>query len=593
MAVQEVKRGASFLVEETAPQDIFTPEDFSEEHRMIAKTTRDFVKNEVEPHIEALEHKDFELTRKLVREIGELGLLGAGIAEDYGGTGHDTISPLLITACLAGAGSLTLVLGCHLGIGMLPLVFFGTKAQKRKYLPGLVSGEKIGAYALTEPLSGSDALSMRTKAVLSEDGKYYVLNGEKQFITNGGFADVIFTYARVDDKVTAFIVERDFEGVSTGNEERKMGIRGSSTVSVIFEDAKIPADNVLFELGRGHVVALNILNIGRLKLAGACVEGAKIAIETSVKYAKSREQFGQPIARFGLIKQKIADMATRSYVAESMFWRTGGLLDKSLAVADLSAEDAGKQTADRIAEYATECAINKVCCSELLDFVVDEAVQIHGGYGYIEDYPVERMYRDSRINRIFEGTNEINRLTTLDFILRKALKNEIPLFDAAKRLGTDVLSIEPAFPSLEDAPLEYERRLVENAKKVFVLLAGQAAQRFGLELPNEQEILGYLSDIAIETYGMESAVLRTLKAIEAEGADAAGTKIEMCRVYVNDTMKRIDDWASRILANLETGDMLHIQLGILRKLSMTVPIDSIAARRRIADRIIEAEMYVC
>lgn len=593
MEVQEIKKGASFLVEGTSPQEIFTPEDFTDEHRMIIKTTKDFVKNEVQPNIETIEHKDFELTRKLTQQAGEIGLLGAGIEERFGGTGADTIAPLIITANLAGAGSLALTMGCHLGIGMLPIVYFGNMSQKEKYLPGLASGEKIGAYALTEPLSGSDALSLRTKAVLSDDGKYYVLNGEKQFITNGGFADVIITYARVDDKVTAFIVERGFEGVSTGPEEKKMGVRGSSTTSVVFEDAKIPVENVLFEIGRGHVVALNILNVGRLKLAGACAEGAKICIEYSAKYAKTREQFGKPICQFGLIKHKLAEMATRTYIADSMFWRTGGLVDGILASVDLLAEDSGQQSAKGISEYATECAINKVYCSEVLDFVADEAVQIHGGYGFIEEYPVERIYRDNRINRIFEGTNEINRLTTLDWIMRKALKNDIPLFDEAKKLSGELLTIEPAFPSLEDGPLEYQQKLVDMAKKVFLLTAGAAAQKYGLELPEEQEVLGFLSDIAIEIYAMESGLLRTQKAVESVGEEESSVKIDMVKVYVNEAMKRIDDYASQILAAMETGDVLHIQLGALRKLSSLVPINTIETRRRIADRIIEAENYAC
>jgi alkylation response protein AidB-like acyl-CoA dehydrogenase len=519
--------------------------------------------------------------------------LGAGIEERFGGTGADTIAPLIITANLAGAGSITLTLGCHLGIGMLPIVYFGSTSQKEKYLPGLTSGNKIGAYALTEPLSGSDALSMKSKAVLSDDGKFYVLNGEKQFITNGGFADVIITYARVDDKVTAFIVERDFEGVSTGPEEKKMGIRGSSTTSVVFEDAKIPVENLLFESGKGHVVALNILNVGRLKLAGACAEGAKMCIELAVKYAKDRQQFGKPICQFGLIKHKLAEMATRTYIADSMFWRTGGQVDGILAMVDMTAEDSGRQCANGIAEYATECAMNKVFCSELLDFVADEAVQIHGGYGFIEEYPVERVYRDNRINRIFEGTNEINRLTTMDWIIRKALKNEIPLFDEAKKLSNELLTIEPAFPSLEDGPLEYQRKLVEMAKKVFLMTAGAAAQKYGLELADEQEILGFLSDIAIEIYAMESGLLRAQKAVETVGEMESSVKIDMVQVYVNDAMKRIDDYGSQILAAMEDGDVLHIQLSALKKLSSIVPINTIEARRRIADRVIEAENYAC
>ncbi|MBT4513083.1 MAG: acyl-CoA dehydrogenase [Chloroflexi bacterium] len=593
MQVQEIKKGASFLIEDVLPNEILTPEDFTDEHKMIIKTTKDFVRNEVHPNLEQLEHKDFELTRQLTRMAGDLGLLGAGIEEQYGGTGTDTIAPLLITAQLGRAGSFGLTMGCHLGIGMLPIVYFGNKAQKQKYIPDLASGERIGAYALTEPLSGSDALSLRTKAVLSDDGKYYVLNGEKQFITNGGFADTIITYARVDDKVTAFIVEKGFEGVSSGPEEKKMGIRGSSTTSIVFQDANVPVENVLFDIGRGHVVALNILNVGRLKLAGACVEGSKLALEQSVTYAKSREQFGSPICQFGLIKQKLADMALNLYMAESMFYRAGGLVDQILSDIDMSAEDSGTQSAKGISEYATECSITKVFCSEVLASASDEAVQIHGGYGFIEEYLVERIYRDNRINRIFEGTNEINRLTILDWIMRKALKNELPLFDMAKKLSNELLTIEAVFPSLEDGPLEYQRKLVGMAKKAFLLVAGAAAQKYGLKLPDEQEVLGYLSDITIEIYAMESGLLRAIKSVESVGVEESQTKIDMVRVYVNDAMKRIDDYASQVLAAMESGDMLYIQLGALRKLSNLIPINSIDARRRIADRIIEAESYAC
>lgn len=594
METGKIRKGGAFLVEEIAPQEIFTPDDFTEEHRMIIKTTEDFAKNEVQPHIEELEHKDFELTRKLMRQVGELGLLGADIEEQYGGSTMDKIASLLITAYFTPAGSFGLTLGVHTGIGTLPVVFFGNKSQKEKYLPALASGEKIAAYALTEPLAGTDALALRTKAILSNDGRYYQLNGEKQFITNGGLADIIITFAKVDgDKFTAFIVEKGFQGVSIGSEESKMGIRGSSTTSVIFEDARVPVENVLFEIGKGHMVAFSILDIGRLRLAGGCVEEAKSALEESVKYAKQRVQFGKPICEFGLIKHKLAEMGIGIYIAESMLYRTAGLIDNILTTVDMAGEDSGRRSAECISEYATECSINKVYCSEMLDYVADEAVQIHGGYGYIEEYLVERIYRDSRINRIFEGTNEINRLTILDRLMRKALKNEIPLFSMAQRLAGEMLTIEPVSPSMEDGPLGYQKKLVDMSKKIFLLTAGGAAQKYGKAMAEQQEILGLLSDIAIEIFAMESGLLRALKSIESSGEEQAKTKIGMVCVFVNDAMKRIDDYATQILAAMETGDVLYTQLGAMRKLSRLMPINTVAVRREIAERLIEAERYTC
>jgi alkylation response protein AidB-like acyl-CoA dehydrogenase len=591
---QQIRKGGSFLIEEVPPQEIFTPEDFTEEHKMIINTTEDFVKNEVQPHTEELEHKDFELTRRLIQEMGKLGLLGVDIEEKYGGAQLDSIASLLIAEYSVPAGSFGVTLTDHTGIGSMPMVFFGNKTQKEKYLPFMARGEKIGAYALTEPGAGTDALSIATTAVLSPDGKYYILNGTKQFVTNGSFADIIFTYAKVDgDKFTAFVLEKGFEGISTGPEEKKMGIRGTSTCSIFLDNAKVPVENVLFEIGRGHIVAFNILDLGRFKLAAGAVGAAKLALDSCVKYAKERVQFGKPICQFGLIKHKIAEMATRTYIAESMVYRTGGLIDTILATVDRTADDVGRQSAKSISEYAIECSINKVYCSEMLDYVADEAVQIYGGYGYIEDYPVERIYRDSRINRIFEGTNEINRIIILGFLTRRALKNEIPLFTMAQRLSSELLTIEPVSPSIEDEPLGYQKKLVDMAKKIFLLTSGAAVQKYGTALEEQQEILGFLSDIVIEVYAMESGLLRALKSVESCGEEQSKVKIEMVRVYINDSMKRIDDYASQILTAMETGDMLYTQLGALRKLSRLVPINTVEARRRIADRIIDAEKYTC
>ena len=594
MAEKVIKKGGSFLIEETPATEVFAPEDFKEEHKMIIGTTEDFVKNEVVPHMEQLEHKDFELTRRLMRQAGDLGLLGADIEEEYGGAELDSIASLLIMEHSVAAGSFCITLSAHTGIGSMPLVFFGNKAQKEKYLLSLARGEKIGAYALTEPGAGTDALSIETTAVLSPDGKYYKLNGTKQFVTNGGLADIIFTYAKVDgDKFTSFVVERGFEGVSTGPEEKKMGIRGTSTTSMILEDARVPVENVLFEIGRGHVVAFNILDLGRFKLGAGCVGVAKLALENSVKYAKERVQFGKPICQFGLIKHKIAEMATRTYIAESMVYRTGGLIDTVLATVDRAAEDVGRQSAKSISEYAIECSINKVYCSEMLSYVADEAVQIYGGYGYVEDYPVERIYRDCRIFRIFEGTNEINRVIIIGWLMRKALKNEIPFFSVAEKLRGELPGMEPVLPGSDGGPLGYQRQLVDRAKKIFLLLGDAAAQQYGLALEEQQEILGLLSDIAMEIYAMESGLLRALKSIECMGEEASQTKIDMVKIYINDAMAGVSGYARQIIAAMETGDALHAQLATLTKLSQFTPINGVQVRRNIADQIIQAERFVC
>ena len=594
MAEKTVKKGSLFFMEETPAAEVFTPEDFSEEHLMIIKTIESFIKNEVAPNIDALEHKDWDLTRRLMLQAGELGFLGVDIEEEYGGSELDHIASLLVCEYSALSGSWGLGLNDHTGIGSMPLVFFGNKAQKEKYLPALATGEKLGAYALTEPEAGTDAMSIQTTAVLSPDGKYYMLSGTKQYVTNGGFADVIFTYAKIDgDKMTAFILERDFEGISFGAEEKKMGLRGSSTCSIFLDGAKVPVENVLYEIGRGHIVAFNILNLGRFKLGAGSVGVAKLAMESSVGYSKERVQFGKPICQFGLIKHKIAEMATRLYMAESMVYRTGGLIDNIFATVDRTAEDSGRQSANSIFEYVVECSINKVYCSEMLDYVADEAVQIYGGYGYCEDYPVERIYRDNRIFRIFEGTNEINRLLIIGQLMRKALKNEIPLLPVAEKVREEVPAMEPLSPSSGDGPLGYQQRLVERAKKIFLFLCGGAAQKYGMALEEEQEILGLLSDIAQEIYAVESGLLRALKSIESSGEQRSRMKIDMVRLYSNDAMVRIRGYARQILAAMETGDALDSQLMTLRKVSQFTPINGVQLRRDIADGIIEVGRYSC
>lgn len=594
MGDKEIRKGGSFLWEEIPSQEVFTCEDFTEEHKLIIKTAEDFIENEVLPHMEEIEQKDFELTLKLMRQVGELGFLGSDIDEEYDGTPLDKIGSLLISEYMSPGASFALTMGAHVGIGTMPIVFFGTKSQKKKYLPSLASGEKIGAYALTEPMAGSDAMAIATKAILSDDGKYYKLSGEKQFITNAAFADTIIIYAKVDgDKFTAFIVEKDFEGVSIGEEEKKLGVRGSSTASVILNDAKVPAENVLFEIGKGHTVAFNILDLGRFKLGGGTVGAAKKAIEIAVKYGKERVQFGRSICQFGIIKHKLAEMAIKAYMAESMVYRTCGLIDKIVGAVDKNAEDAGRQSAKGISEYSLECSINKVYCSEVLDYVADETLQIHGGYGYIEEYPAEQIYRDSRINRIFEGTNEINRLIIPGVLFRRGLKGEIPFLSVVQKLFGELPNIEPVSPSTEDGSLGYQKKLVDMAKKIALLATGAAGQKYGKDITEEQEVLGLLSEIIIEVYAMESGLLRALKSIESSGEEESKTKIDMVRVYVQGAMNRIDGYAIQIFAAMEKEDALNAQLGVLRKLSGLVPINTVEARRNIADKIIEAERYMC
>jgi len=591
MEEQKIIKGGSFLIEDVMPEEIFTPEDFTEEHEMIAKTTWDFIQNEVLPHVEEIEHKDFALVVKLLKQAGELGLLGADVPEEYGGIGLDKISSSLITENFSKAGSFALSHGAHVGIGTLPIVFFGNEEQRKKYLPKLATGEWIAAYALTEPSSGSDALGAKTTAVLSEDGKYYILNGTKQYITNAGFADLFVVYAKVDgDKFSAFIVERTYPGVSVGPEEKKMGIRGSSTRPLILEDVKVPVENLLGEVGRGHVIAFNILNIGRYKLGVGTVGSSKRVIEVATKYAKERKQFKLPIAKFGLIKEKIAEMNISTYVNESMNYRTGGLIETILNSLKGVKEDEGKKVAAGIAEYAIEASINKVYGSESFDFIIDHGVQIHGGYGFIEEYEVERYYRDSRINRIFEGTNEINRLLIPGTLLKKAFKGELPLLKAAENLTKELMGMMPQ--EIDDTPLSQEKQMLAQAKKIALMVAGLAVQKYQQQIEKEQEILAIVADMIIELYAMESIILRTLKAINKVGLEKAQNKLDMTQVYIQEAFERISYWAKTGLASMEAGDMLRTQLSILKKLTRYNPINIIALKRQIAERVIEAEKYL-
>lgn len=550
---------------------------------MLINATDSFVKNEVQPRIADIEKEDFEVTRQLMRQAGDLGLLGPEVEEDYGGSGLDSIASVIIAERVGGTGSFGATLSVHSGIGTLPLVFFGNEEQKKRYLPPLVSGETIGAYALTEPTAGTDAMSIEAKATLSPDGKYYILNGSKQFITNGGIADTFFTYAKVDgDKMTAFVVERGFKGVSTGNEEKKLGIRGTSTVSLFLDSAKIPVENVVYEIGKGHQVAFNVLNIGRFKVAAGCVGMAKQAIEDSVIYSRERVQFGKPICQFGLIKRKIAEMATKTYVAESMLYRTAGLIDSALSSVDRAAENAGGQIASSISQYAVECSINKVYCSEILTYVTDEALQMHGGYGFCEDYPAERLYRDCRIFRLYEGTNEINRVIITQWLMRKALKGELPL-----------LSAEPGTGSPDSSPLAHQSTLLRRAKRIFLLVFKEAAREYGDSIGEEQQLLGLLSDMAIEIFALESGLLRALKSIETLGEEKSKAKIDIVQLFVNDAIFRINHYASQLLAAMEMGETLGNQLPELNDISQLTLINGVQLQQNIADRIIEAGRYTC
>jgi hypothetical protein len=584
-------KGGSFLISQVKPEQVYTPEDFSDLHKMVSDTVAGFIKEKVVPQIDAIEKMEEGVAVGLLRQLGELGLLGTEIPEKYGGAEADKISSLLITEQMSRGGSLSLVFGAHTGIGTLPILFFGNEEQKKRYLPDLATGRKIAAYALTEAEAGSDAMNAKTKAVLTEDGKHYVLNGSKQFITNAAWAKVIVTYAKVDgEHFTAFIVDRDTPGVSIGAEEHKMGIKGSSTCSVIFEDAKVPVENLLGTVGKGHQVAFNILNIGRFKLGVGCVGAAKYALELSAKYAQERNQFNMPIAKFGLIKNKIADMNIRTFITESICYRIGGLIQDVIETIDLSSDDAGQKIADGIQEYAIECSVAKIYGSETLDFVVDEGVQIHGGYGYSQEYTIERIYRDSRINRIFEGTNEINRLIIPATLMRKAQKGEIPLIQAAMKLQEELLT--PTMREESDELLAKEEQAIENLKKIFLLISGSAAQKYGEKLSREQEILARMADMVVEIFGAESALLRTSKIIAAKGEEAGSLAAKMTTCYVNALVPKFDTWAKEVIAAMEEGDSKRTLFSILRKLTKFEQDNVFVIKREIANAVYAKNKYV-
>ncbi|HWI47925.1 MAG TPA: acyl-CoA dehydrogenase family protein [Rummeliibacillus sp.] len=583
-------KGGSFLTEDIDPGRVFTPEDFTDEHKMIAKTTEDYVENEVLPVVDKLENHEFENSVRLLKKAGELGLLAADVPEEYEGLGLDKISSALIAERMSVAGGFSITHGAHVGIGSLPIVLFGNEDQKQKYLPKLASGELIAAYALTEPGSGSDALGAKTTAKLNAEGTHYILNGEKQWITNSGFADVFVVYAKIDgDKFSAFIVERVYPGVSTGAEEKKMGIKSSSTRTLILEDVAVPVENLLGEVGRGHVIAFNILNIGRYKLGVGSIGASKRALELAISYTNQRQQFNTPISSFNLTKEKLATMASKLYASESLIYRTVGYFEDRMS--QLSEEDKndGKAIAASIAEYAIECSINKVFGSETLDYIADEAVQLHGGYGYMQEYEVERIYRDSRINRIFEGTNEINRLIVPGTFVKKAMKGELPLLQQAQSLQSELLSMMPE--EISDEPLAQEKYLVKMAKKIALLAAGTAVQRFGPKLEVEQEILVNIANIANQLFAMESVVLRTEKAITRDGVEKATQKVLYTEIFSQEAFAEIEKEAKETIIASAEGDEARMLLSAMRKLTRFTPYNLITKKRQASVKLIASEKF--
>ena len=584
-------KGGSFLLEESQPGQIYTPEDFTEEHRMIKDMVQKFVTNDLMPKLDQIEKLDYDLTLSLMKRAGELGLLGVDVSEEYGGVGLDKISSAIVAEELGRAGSFSVTIGAHTGIGTLPIVYYGTREQKEKYLTRLLSGEYVGAYALTEPNSGSDALSVKTKAVPSDDKKYYILNGTKQFITNTGFASLFIVFAKINgDLLSAFIIERSFEGVSFGEEEKKLGIKGSSTEAVNLDNVRVPAENLLGKEGDGTKIALNILNIGRLKLGVGCLGNCKEVIGGALDYTSQREQFDKSINQFGLIQEKLANMAIQTYALESAAYRTVGLIQKLVDNIDLKAEGAGHDILKSIEEYSIECAIMKVFGSETLDYVADEGIQCLGGYGYIQEYKMERVYRDARINRIFEGTNEINRLVITGMLMKKGLHGELKLMEAIKSIQKELMEF-PTLSEETDELLEHEKCILTKMKKSVLLVAGAALQIYGKEIAEEEEILAMVSDCIIEIYVLESILLRTLKFAEANGKEKAGIYLDIARAYCLDATLKVDGRLKVAAAATYEGDSLRVLLGALKRFLKYTPSNVKEMRRNIAKHLIETGRY--
>ncbi len=576
--------GGAFLIEDRAAHEIFTAEDLSDEHHAIARTVDQFWINEVEPHLEAIRKQTPGLALTILRKSADLGLTAISIPEEYGGMEMDLASAMVVGEHLAGDASYGSWHSAHTGIGTLPVLFFGNEEQKRRYLPRLAKVELLAAYALTEPLAGSDALAARTRADLSADGKYYILNGQKMWITNGGAADLYTVFAKIGgEKFTAFLVERSFAGVTSGAEEHKMGIKGSSTTAVYFDNVRVPVENVLGEIGRGHIIAFNILNIGRLKLGAGATGGAKRVLATCLKYASERKAFGSAIAQFGAIQHKLAEMAIRTYAVESMTWRVVGLIESQLQQSAHNRQAHPATELKAVEEYAAECSMIKVYASEMLDYVVDEGVQIHGGYGYHQDYAVERSYRDSRINRIFEGTNEINRLLITGMLLKRATRGQLGLIPAVHAVLSEVVKGANGASGTDE-----ETRLVANAKKIALFTIGIAFQKYGTELDKQQEVLMNISDIVMETFAMESSLLRTRKlATSGKGVNAA----DMCAVFLREALDRVEISSRSVMGTCSAEKTLRQNMAALHTLADYDPIDAVALRRKVAGRLLSAAGY--
>lgn len=586
-----VLKGGEWLIKESNAFETFTPEDFNEEQRMVKDMCLQFLSSEVLPAIDRIDKMEEGLMPSLMVKAGEQGLLGASIPEDLGGLGKDFITSTLVNEGLGGGFSFSVAVAAHTGIGTLPILYFGTEEQKKKYIPKLASGEWKGAYGLTEPNSGSDALGAKTTATLSADGKHYLLNGQKCWITNGGFADVYTVFAKVDgDKFTGFIVERGMEGFTQGPEEHKMGIKGSSTVQLYFQDCKVPVENVLGEIGKGHIIAFNILNIGRLKLCAAALGGAKMALSSTVEYANTREQFKTAIANFGAIKHKLAEMAIRIWVGESALYRTSKWIDDKETELQAAGKPFNEALLGAAEEYAIECAILKVDGSEVLDYIVDEGVQIHGGNGFSDEYMISRAYRDSRINRIYEGTNEINRLLTVDMMLKRAMKGKLDLMGPAMAVSKELMSI-PDFGSEDEGAFAAEKKAIVNMKKAILMTAGAAVQKLMMNLQNEQEILMNIADMALCTFHAESALLRVIKLTDKQGEQAAALQTDMVRCYINDAMDNINKAGKEAINAFADGDEQRMMLLGLKRFTKNAPFNSKEARRRIADKLIADNRY--
>jgi len=587
----ETVKGGEFLISETPESLVFTPEDFTEEHQMIAELTRNFVDQEVVPHLDEIDKLKEGLLAGIMKKAGEQGLLSVAVPEEYGGMEVDKTTSIIVAENSGKGASFAVSLGAHTGIGTLPILYFGTEAQKQTYIPKLASGEWLGAYALTEAGSGSDALGARSRAEKSADGKSWILNGEKMWITNAGFADVFIVFAKVDgEQFTGFIVERTDPGVSLGAEEKKMGIKGSSTRVVKLDSCTIPADRVLGEIGKGHKIAFNILNVGRFKLGASTIGASKYVQSEAVKYANERKQFGVPIASFGAIQHKLAEMAIRNYVGESMLYRTAGLLDLATAGKKAVTTEGAEAVLKGIEEFAVECSILKIAGSEILDYVVDEGVQVLGGYGFSAEYPMDRPYRDSRINRIFEGTNEINRLLIPGMLLKRAMKGQLNLMGPAMAVQGELMSIGGLEEGTGDL-FEAEKKALANAKKVFLMVAGYGVQKYMDKIADEQEIMMNVADIVIDIFGMESALIRTEKRIKKEGQAACSHLVDAVTVFVNDAVERISSNGKNAIASMSEGDEMKMLLSGLKRFTRWTPVNTRDARRRIALRQLESGRY--